>query len=169
MATDETILTLGNIAIPTGSGRGITQTLSPIDNGNLRRTVNGTLKDLTRLQNRKFESSVQCTDMGSPAIAELWKGQIILVGCIQVINQNIDPASLTVTLIRDPIAGSIFGFEADGTKQIPTIVAGRDITFGVSIIHVEFRPELSMMVVSNSMNTDEYAAEEGWDLDFEEV
>lgn len=169
MSTDETILTLGNLAIPTGSARGITQSLQPIDNGDIKRTVNGSLVDLTRPLNRKYESQLRCSDMATPAIAELWKGQTLLVGCISILNQNVDPVSTNVTLIRDPVAGSVFGFEADGTKVIPDTVIGRDVVFPTDVANVEFRPELTMMVMATSTDTDEYAAEEGWSIDFEEV
>ena len=171
MATNETILTLGNLVIPVGAGRGITQSLQPIDNGSLRRTVNGNLVDLTREENRKFESQIRCTDMATPAMAELWKGTEILVGCISILNQNVNPIANAVTLIRDPVAGSIFGFEVDGTKHEPVSVLGRDITFdvGIDVANVEFRPELNMRVVANSTSTDEYEAEEGWQIDLQEI
>lgn len=169
MATDETLLTLGDIVIPVGAGRGITQTLQPIDNGDVRRTVNGTLIDLTRVENRKFESQIRCSDMATPAIAELWKGQTLLVDCIQVLNQNINPASTSATLIRDPVANSIFGFDSSGVKSEPTSVIGRDVIFASNVVHIEFRPVLDMMILATSVNTDEYAAEEGWSIDLEEV
>lgn len=169
MATSETILTLGNIVIPIGAGRQITQTLQPIDNGDLRRTVNGTLKDLTRLENRKFSGQIRCTDMSTPAIAELWKGQIILVDCIQPLNQNISPTSLTAILIRDPVAGSIYGYDAAGNKHQPSLVNGRDVEFLVNVLNIRFRPRLNMMVLATSIDVDEYPAEEGWSIDLEEV
>ena len=169
MATNETILTLGNIAIPVGAARGITQTLQPIDNGDVRRTVNGTLLDLTRAENRKFESQIRCSDMATPAMAELWKGQTLLIECIQILNQNINPTFTDVTLIRDPVTNSVFGFEADGTKINPVSVTGRDVIFASDVVNVEFRPILNMMILATSVNTDEYAAEEGWSIDLEEV
>lgn len=169
MATNETILTLGDIVIPVGSARGITQTLQPINNGDLRRTVNGSLKDLTRVENRKFESQIRCTDMATPAMAELWKGQTLSIECIQVLNQNVFPAGQAATLIRPPVSGSVVGFDSTGSKVLPTTVIGSDATFPSDVVNIEFRPILTMMVSATSMDTDEYEAEEGWSIDLEEV
>jgi len=167
--SSETILTLGSLVIPVGAGRGITQTIKPISNGALRRTVNGTLKDLTRIENRKFESQIRCTDMATPSMAELWKGNQITVGCIQTLNQLVNPEASSTTLIRDPVSGSVVGFKADGSKLTPTSVVGRVATFASNIERVEFRPSLTMLVVATSFDVDEYAAEEGWSIDLEEA
>jgi len=166
----ETILKLGDNFIPVGAGRGISQTLDPISNGDIRRTINGSLIDLTRALNRKFESQVNCTDMGTPTLAGIWKGSIIQVDCIQPLRELVNPASTTHTIIRDPVAGSVIGIdEATDAEVTPTIVAGRDITFSAAVKAIEFLPSLEMMVRSHSLNTDEYAAEEGWSIDLEEV
>ena len=172
MATEETILTLGDLVIPAGAGRNISQTLQFIDNGDVRRTINGTLTDLTRVVNRKFESQISTIDQATPAITELFKGQAILVECISKLRQNVFPASTTETLIRDPVVSSVLGRDSSGAPINPTIVGGtgnRDITFAVNIVLIEFRPILNMMVLANSINTDEYGASEGWTLDLEEV
>lgn len=167
--SDETILKLGDLIIPVGAGRGITQTLQPIDNGDLRRTVNGTLLDLTRTENRKYESQVQCTDMAAPTLAGIWKGSEIAVNCIKHLRQVVTPESTNVTLIRDPVAGSVVGYDSSGNKVTPDSVVNRDVTFLVNVAMVKFRPALTMMVVALTENEDEYAAEEGWTIDLEEV
>ena len=170
--TDETILVLGDLEIPAGAGRGITQTLQFIDNGDVRRTVNGNLRDLTRTENRKFESQVSITDQATPAMSELFKGQILLVEFITKLRHNVFPPSTTATLIRDPVVSSVLGRDSACTPITPTIVGGvgnRDITFATPVVMVEFRPILNMMVLASSLNTDEYAAEESWVIDLEEV
>jgi hypothetical protein len=57
----DTVLVLHGIGIPEYSARGVTQTLQPIEAaGSLRRTVNGTLKDLSFAQFRKYRSNIGC-------------------------------------------------------------------------------------------------------------
>lgn len=172
MATDETILTLGDLEIPAGAGRNISQTLQFIDNGDVRRTINGTLTDLTRVVNRKFESQISTTDQATPAMVELFKGQTLLVECISLLRQNVSPPSTTETLIRDPVVASVLGRDAACNPITPTIVGGvgnRDITFATLVVMIEFRPILNMMVLASSIDTDEYGASETWTIDLEEV
>lgn len=167
--TDETVLKLGDLVIPVGSGRGISQSIKPIDNGDLRRTVNGKLIDMTREQNRKFESQITATDMATPTFAGVWKGSEIEVECIAKLRQYASPASAVMTLIRTPVPGSIFGFTATGEKLQPESVDDLEITFASPVVFVAYRPILLMMVIATSWDDDEYAAEEAWTIDLEEV
>jgi len=171
--TDETVLKFGDIALPTGSSRFISQTLQPIDNGDVRRTVNGNLRDMTRDENRKFEGQLSSTDQATPALAGVWKGSIHIVECVKKFRDNLSPAAAAVTLIRDPVVGSVFGYVADPCEKVlPDTVGGvgnRDITFPQDVDYIEYRPILTMMVLANSINEDEAAAEEGWQIDLEEV
>lgn len=169
--TDETILVLGDLVFPAGSGRGITQSIQPIDNGDVRRSVNGTLIDLTREQNRKFESQIQLQDMATPTLAGIWKGKIINpVECITPFRETVSPASATHTIIRTPVAGSVWGYDdATGDKVFPTDVTGEDITFADPVNYIEYRPSLVMMVLAHTIDADEYAAGEGYTIDLEEV
>lgn len=171
--TDETLLILGDIPLPIGSSRFISQTLQPIDNGDVRRTVNGSLRDMTRDENRKYESQISSTDQATPALGGLWKGQTVLVECVKKLRDKIVPAGTAVTLHRDPVVASVFGYTAfPCVKVAPLSVAGvgnRDITFSSPVDYVEFRPIMDFMVLANSVNEDEANAEEGWTIDLEEV
>lgn len=171
--TDETVLKLGDIPLPAGSSRFISQTLQPIDNGDVRRTVNGNLRDMTRFENRKFESQLSSTDQATPALGGLWKGSEVLVECMKKLRDPVVPAGQATTLIRDPVVDSVFGYVADPCEKIiPDSVGGvgnRDITFLQDVDYVEYRPIINFMVLANSINEDEPAAEEGWQIDLEEV
>lgn len=167
--TDETNLKLGDLIIPTGAGRGITQALSLVDNGQLRRTVNGELIDLTRDQNQKYESTISATDQKTPSLAGVWKGVELEVECVVTIRQLVNPAALTATLIRDYVTGTVFGRDINGVKITPTSVVGLLATFPSNVVMVEFFPKLTMLVSSVSINTDEYEASQGWDISLEEV
>lgn len=169
--SDETVLVLDGIDFPVGSARGITQSLGIIDNGDLRRTVNGTLTDTTRAVNQKFVSSIKCTDMSAPTLAEIWKGSEIEVQCIAKIRQRVSPADDIVTLTRPPVSGSVSGYTALGAKVEGEITSDSDVVveFEEDVVRVEYRPLLVMMVTDKSEDEDEYQASTGWSLELEEV
>lgn len=167
--SDETVLVLGDLIIPVGAGRGISQSLGRIDNGQLRRTVNGILVDTTRSINQKFVSTINATDMSAPTFAELWKGMELVVECISKLRQFVVPAEDIVTLIRPAVEESIFGYKPDGTKIEPIDVNGLVVTFAENIVRLEFRPILTMLVVDITDDSDEYASSESWSIQLEEV
>lgn len=165
----ETDLILGDLIIPVGAGRGITQTLSFVNNGDLRRTVNGKLVDVTRKENRKYVSTVSCTDMDAPSISEIWRGEVLDVSFIVKLSQAVSPPSQNVTISREAVAGSIQGFDTDGLPVPIDSITGQDIEFEADVALVSYNPLLEMMVVDVSVNTDEYDAQVGWSIQLEEV
>jgi hypothetical protein len=68
-----TVLTLSGIGVPPYSARGLTQTLEPIDAAaQLRRTVNGALRDFGYTPFRKYRSTISCADQEPPAVYGVW-------------------------------------------------------------------------------------------------
>jgi hypothetical protein len=174
MATNETDITIGDINIPFGAGIGISETLQPIDNGQIRRSINGALVDLTRPENRKFEYQISGGDSAAPALMGFWRGQIITnVIPFQKLRDNLSPAGTAITLTREPLVSSVFGYVASTcTKVAPDTVGGvdnKDITFLTPVDYVEYRGIFTMMVLANSINADEYAATQTWQIDLEET
>lgn len=167
--TDETNLVLGSLIIPVGAGRGVTQTLAPIDNGDLRRTVNGTLLDMTRTQNRKFTSTIRVSDQSSPTLAGLWKGSDLTVSCVAKLRQLVSPANDVVVLMRTPVEASIIGRDINGDKVALADLTDDTATFADDVVMVEFAPILDMKITNISNDADEYAAQESWELSLEEV
>jgi len=167
--SDETDLVIGDLIFPAGSGRGITQSLEIIDNGELRRTVNGDLVDTTRAANRKFTSSISCSDMDTPTLAGIWKGSIVTVECITKLQQLVAPAAAVVDLIRTPVVDSIRGYSSVGALVPVDSVIGAEVTFTGSVARVEFLPIIEFMVETYSLDEDEYGAVTGWSLSLEEV
>lgn len=167
----ETVLKVGNLVFPVGSDRGITQSLAPIDNGDLRRTVNSLLVDTTREVNRKFTTTINCTDFDAPTLAGVWKGSEFTVESIAYLNQVVNPASSTVTLIRDAVTTSIIGVKADGSQISATGFSHITLvaTFAENVVVVKFRPILDMLVVEVSSDTDEFEAGVGWSVTLEEI
>lgn len=140
---DDTMLVLSGIGVPPYSARGLTQTLQPIEAaGSQRRTVNGTLVDLSQAQFRKYRSTIRCNDQDAPALDGIWPGQVVTVSSV---------AELCCPSTDTP------------TKPV---VSGSQRTEGSFIF---YRPQLVMQVVGFTMEKDEYGAATSWTLELEEV
>lgn len=142
-ANDDTLLVLTELGIPLYAARGLTQTLEPIQAAaNLRRTVNGSLIDLSYSQFRKYASTISCTDQRVPALDGVWPGQELTVSCV---------AELAYADGASPQRESVSGSERqeDG------------FTF--------YRPILTMLVTRFHQQIDEWGAAVGWELDLEEI
>lgn len=159
MTFQNTVLTLSGVGVPEYSARGLTQTLQPIDSAaQLKRTINGVLRDFSSPQFRKYSSTISGTDQQPPACDGLWPGQLVTVGCIaELAVQGEAPSTdtgseatseaLSEALGRTPVAGSIRSESG--------------FTF--------YRPILNMLVVGFSIERDEWEAQVRWSMDLEEV
>lgn len=141
--SDDTLLVLTGIGVPSYSARGLQQTLEPIAAaGNLRRTVNGNLRDVSFEPFRKYHSRVTCTDQRVPAVDGIWPGMTVTVHCVEELS-----------------------YPVGGTAERPAVSGSEREENGF----VFYRPVLEMMVVGHSAQTDEYAADVQWTMDLEEV
>lgn len=96
-----TVLSITGITLGDYSARGLTMTLNPVTAGaGLRRSVNGTLLDLTSPQFQKFAASISCTDVDAPELTDVWQGKIVTVSCIPNLGFNAT-APLTLTMMVD--------------------------------------------------------------------
>lgn len=140
-----TVLRMVGVGVPPYSVRGAKQSLAPIDQAtNLKRTVNGALKDISFTGFRKYKSTISCSDMRPPNFDGKWPGLTVTVDCI---------AELSFT----PDEGE--------TRQRPA-VPGSEHTEGA---HTVYRPRLIMKIINLSQDTDEYDHVTGWTMDLEEV
>ena len=140
---DDTLLELSAMGIPLYSGRGLTETLTPIEESkDLARDINGDLIDLSVAQFQKYQSKITCRDVQAPAIDGIWPGQPVTVSCVPELSF--------------PNGGTPSRAIVDGSLR----VAG-DFTF--------YRPRLQMRVVEVTTSMDEWAADIQWELDLEEI
>jgi hypothetical protein len=140
---DETLLVLTGIGLPPYAARGLTQTLDPIEAaGSQRRTVNGTLIDLSLAQFRKYRSTIRGRDQQAPALDGVWPGRVVTVSCV---------AELCCPSTDTPAK---------------PVVSGSQRTEGSFIF---YRPQLVMQVVGFTIEKDEYGAATSWTLELEEV
>ena len=127
------------------SARGLRGTLSLVDHitGGLRRTVNGTLVDLSPPQMRKYRLEIAGQDQAPPALDGVWPGMPVTVDAM------VELAYLTAggSPSRTPVSGSS---RTEG-----------DYTY--------YSPQFQMLVVECQLDRSEWAAEVSWSLTLEEV
>jgi hypothetical protein len=153
---------------PPFSARECTQSLTPISQGVLRRTINGVLINLGNKSHRKFHSIISCKDKTPPAFEKLWVGMRLQVGCIQSLTQTISPNLPQIQLEREALsvvlydqAGKSWPCQVKEKKnvELPAQFPGGFLTY---------RPCLTMMVKGYQLETDEWGLTVGWRLELEE-
>ena len=126
------------------SARGLTQSLDHIEAAvQVARTVNGDLRDVSQEQFRKYKSTISCNDMKVPALGDVWPGRIVYVDCVAELAYETSTGGPS----RDVVPGS--SYEIEG--------------------YTHYRPRLRMMVISYTVQFDEYRQAVGWQLNLEEV
>lgn len=147
----ELILSLGGL--PPLSARGCIQELVPVEQGKLRRTLNGELVFVGNPRS-KYRSIIYCADKTSLATEGLSPGSVVQVGCIQRLWQKVLPA---MDEGQKPIS-----VERIDNNQIQ--LQERRIPCFVS-----YRPWLSMRTVRYTLHTNEWGLKVGWRLELEEI
>lgn len=141
---EETLLVLTGIGVAPYSARGLEQTLQPVTaSGQLRRTINGTLTDLSEMQLRKFRSTISGNDQLSPALNGIWPGATVVVDCI----------------------GELAYPTGTGSPDRPVVAGSQRIEGAFTY----YRPQLTMKVVDWQLREDEWGRQVGWSLELEEV
>ncbi len=144
MTPEGTLLVLSVGGVPLYSARDLEQSLDPIKAAAVtRRTINGTLVDLSVNTFHKYESKIRCSDVEAPALDGIYPGQILTVDCV---------AELV--------------YKTAGGAPTRTVVSGSVRTVGSYTI---YRPRLTMMVVGLEQRLSEYEHEVRWELELEEV
>lgn len=123
----------------------VTQTLEPIDAaGNFRRTVNGTLFNLSPAQfSGKYKSTISGGDQDAPAFDAVQIGDTLTIDC----------------------ASELSYLTAGGSPE-KTVVPGSSVISGN---YTFYRPRLVMMVFNKREEFDETAWSNVWVLELEEV
>jgi len=78
-----TLLSIDLIDFSDYAVRGITMTLTPIDQAkNLARDCRGDLADISVAQFRQYKVTITCTDHEAPVLTGIWPGQDVSISCI---------------------------------------------------------------------------------------
>lgn len=144
-ANADTLLVISGLGGFQYQARGLTQTLNVIAQTKQQvRTINGNMKDISNPAFRKYASKITCTDVDAPPLDGLYPGNIVTVQCaISLCYESGNSGSP----FRAAVAGSIY--------------TNGHFTF--------YRPELEMMVMDVQHTFDEWKADNGWEIDLEEV
>lgn len=138
-----TVLALTGIGVQPYSARGLSQTLTPIQQSQqMRRTVNGKLVDISLEQFRQYQSTITGTDQEPPACDGVWPGKLVTVDCIAELSHAIGATPLREVVEDSP----------------------RD-SGGFTI----YRPRLTMRVVTWDITRDEYGHTTQWSMTLEEA
>lgn len=156
-------------AIAPFSARECIQTLSPISQGVLRRTINGALVCVGNGGHRKFYSSISCKDKAPPAFEKVWEGMPLKVGCIQYLTLAIPPQSQRVQLQRE--ARSLQLYESSGKEWSIERMEDRWAYLPLNFPggFLTYQPILLMAVKNYTLETDEWGLTVGWKLELEEI
>ncbi len=142
-ADQDTLLVLAGMGVPRYSARGLTQTLEPIDAAaHIERSINGSLIDFGYAPFRKYRTQISGKDQRPPAVEGVWPGKLITVDCLAELS-----VVQSMPFERPAVPGSDYVEEG--------------YTF--------YRPRLAMMVMSFTLDSDEWAAGVNWSLVAEEV
>jgi len=78
-----TLLAIDGIDFSQYAVRGITMTLTPIDQATaLARDCRGELADISLAQFRQFKVAISCTDHEAPQLTDVWPGMDVTIMCI---------------------------------------------------------------------------------------
>lgn len=140
--TYPTSLVISGEGIPPYASRGLTQEWAWIDQASqIRRTINGSAKDLSLAQFRKIESTISGSDQLPP-------------------KAYIPGTQVTVSCIFE------MAYKTSGGAAERTVVAGSSRTEGAWTF---YRPQLTMRVASLNVVSDEYGAVVNWSMALTEV
>lgn len=172
----QTQLIINRGGFPPFSARGCRQVLQPRLTGELRRTVNGELHYTGQKHHHKYISTITCHDKAVPALEGLWRGELVVVACIQHLWQEVD--------MNETIPKTVIKLERPAVQESVSVVdnIGRKISFShqkpdivevdnqenCNKIYVCYRPHLKMYIVKFQMHTDEWDQKCDWRLDLEE-
>jgi hypothetical protein len=142
--SSSTILRISEAALSPYASRGMSQTLNMIDaTADLRRTVNGELRNFSDTVFQKYAAQITGRDQRPPSIDGVWPGRIVTLESMAELSYVTAEGSAT----RSVLTGSS---RVEGT-----------LTF--------YRPVLTMMVTAFDQTFDEFNAAWDWNISLEEV
>lgn len=139
--TDEmTLLIMTPIGVPLYAARGLTQTLTPVEEAKPppKRTVNGEARFLGSTGMRKYNSIITCTDHNAPPFSGLWPGDDVVVQCVCELSH----------------------LTASGSAERGAVSGSSRVVGSFTM----YRPVIQFMVVDFDQAIQEYVAEYQWRL-----
>ena len=159
---------------PPGSARGIQASVEQVYGGDLRRTVNGALVDLTRPQLRKYRVSISTTGQALPDLRGLWRGQLVTMAPPVIWTAYAAAGAASIALERPARAAKWRLLNAaTGLPVAGATLSQNGLTLtlpsAAPAVQLEYQPVLSCRVSAVSASGDEWDASATWSLDLEEA
>lgn len=172
-----TRLRVSGIVMPVGSYIGITESRSEVDQVEKRRDVNGGLCVFKPLWARKFKISLAASGQAIrwvPAFERLPKDEVVELHSTLWMTDGIQPGQPSVTLIRNPVPGSVKVWRAGDRYEtpVPFGVAGRLVTpdaLPTEELSVRFRAIHFVTRNSATASASEIVGTADWQAEFEEA
>ena len=140
---NDTDLVIVGLGIPRWAARGLTQTLTPIEQARqVTRDINGRSMNLGQVQFQKYATTITCTDQRTPAFDGIWPGEEVVMDCI---------AELCYPLYGTPQRAVVEGSERQEGE------------------YIFYRPILQMVFLGFNTSTPEWEGRVTWQMEFEEV
>lgn len=168
----ESNLIIEGVGFPSLSCRDVTQTLTPIPQGELRRSVNGELCYVGTKRHHKYKSLVLCADQNLPGVQQLWVGATVLVQCVSTLWENAVLGTETShRLSRSAVPGSLEVVAENGEPLAHSYDDGVVALPGGAgeKVMVSYRPILKMRITAFDFKEEEWADGTQWRLSLEEV
>lgn len=171
--SQESDLKITGVGFPALSCRDATQTLSPINHGEIRRSVNGELCYVGTNRHHKYQSRVICADQNLPGIQQIWVGAVVQVQCISLLWERfvLGEDRGDHLLSRPVVEGSLMVKNAESgpvdfqwNEGLLTLPQGEGET-----VMVGYRPLLRMRVTSFDFKESEWQGGVVWSLSLEEI
>lgn len=144
MDNDFTLLAISGPGVGPYSARGLEQTLDPIPQAlQLRRTINGAIRDLSVEQFHKYKSTITCNDMLPPALDGVMPGLQVTVDCVAELS-----------------------YKTDGGSPSRNVVPGSSYVVGE---YTYYRPRLTMIIGEMTVSRNEYGRAVSWTMNLEEL
>ena len=174
--TQQTNLVIRGGFFPPFSCREAEQTLTPLQTGELRRTINGELCYIGASRHHKYQTSIKCQDRNIPALQHLWVGAEVEVECLARIweGHEMTSESLSVQLSRKYVPLSIEVLDQAGHAVSYELLENNQIKIPVALnssVLIGYAPILKMRIKNFHYCTKEWAVVDpnAWQIDLEEI
>ena len=159
-----------SIYFPIGSARDIETVISLVNSGDLRRTLNGKLIDLTRDELKKYAVSLSSSGIDFPTLSGLFKGERVEVSPPKHFSKL--STSSPQSLDRKAHAGSVSVTDTVTNGAVSHTVSqdGLSVSFSSSNpVLIRYQPILTCRITSLSMTHEEFSISSDWSMDMEEI
>ncbi|MDR5654882.1 Ig domain-containing protein [Ruixingdingia sedimenti] len=153
------------IYFPEGSRRFVSVSVEQIaGDGRLDRAIDGSAIWLGDAAFRRHAVTLSCQGHTTAPVFDVWPGQVVTLEA----PVEFAVAGPSATLAYDPVAGSVYGVDADDNRLPGTTVAGRVVSCPGAVA-LRYRPVMQCVVASRNADKTQNRADAGWTIRLEDL